>query len=73
MNKKSYKDSKLYKFWLFLEWIDMKINHGIVEEIFNWFPYNDIMFWIWERTINKFCMWIINDLFDEWFPGADDE
>ena len=73
MKEKSYKDSNLYKFWLILEWIDMVMNHGIVQWIFDLFPFNETMFWIWERTIYKFCTWIVGDLFDKWFPDADDE
>jgi len=67
-----------YFIWNILEWIDMKINHGIVDRIFDrifgLFPMinrdgsDTVLYKIWEATSTRYCHWVVLDLWEHWFP-----
>ena len=56
------------KVWHVFHWIDNKINHGILEEIFDWKIFdNKFGYTLWKLMVNNFCQFVNIYLVDVWF------
>lgn len=67
MKENKIKKKILYKIWLIGEWIDININHGIIETALDNLPKNKFSYDIWKNICYKPCQWWTITVYNSWF------